>query len=141
MSPQDTQDQTINNLEDTIKDLKDRIDRMKNDRLFPFGSSNANLYFALPRQPKPRNWSERVLSWLSVSSFFKLKPFGEPHDPMARNSLYFAQWILVGIFLMELVGWSLLFNEILNAGVLTWSLASLPAIFFGLIFAFGIIAL
>lgn len=141
MSPHGSQDQTVKNLEDTIKDLKDRINRMKGDRLFPFGSSNANLYFAVPRQTEPRSWLERMLRWLSVSSFFKLKPFGEPHDPMARNSLYFAQWLLTGIFLMELVGWSLMFNEILNAGVLTWSFASIPAIFFGVIFAFGIIAL
>jgi hypothetical protein len=126
---------------DTIRDLNDRITRMMRDGQRPYSTSNAKLYLALNSQPQPKQWWRRLLRWINPYSVFRLKPFGEPLDPMAQSSLYFAAGLLSAIYIMEFVGWSLLFNEVLNAGLLKWSALSIPAMYFGALFAFGIIAL
>jgi len=143
MNASDAREQdTIARLRLTIDDLSLRLDRIStNVRDVPYAASNANLYLALPKESSPTRWWVRILARLSIASWFKLKPFGEPHDPMARNALYFSQWLLFSIFLLEWVGWSLLFNDVLNGGVLQLSVATVFAVAFALLFAVGTLAL
>jgi hypothetical protein len=126
--------------ETQIKALNEKIDRIMRGDL-PYGASNANLYLALEKPELPQGRFQRVLHALSPYTIFRLKPFGDPLDPMAQNSLYFAAGLMTAIFILEFVGWSLLLNEVLNAGVLRWSWYSVAAVYFGLLFGFAIVAL
>jgi hypothetical protein len=128
-------------LQGRIRELEANIREYADGKEAPYAGAPTNLYVALEKPAPTDAWWKIALRALSPYSVFKLRPYGKPPDPSAQGALYFAAALITAIFVMEAMGWALLFNEVLNAGVMRLSPWTIMAAYFGILFGFGIVAL